>query len=96
MGLKKTNYTVQEIGLTIPEAYAQIVATSVDKAGKAYAVFAVQQSRGDIGKFTPLETVAITHMVDKEKPLHEQMYVKAKEEIFKDWEDDIIEVSDNG
>lgn len=96
MGLKKENYTVQETGITIANAYAQIVATSVDKDGKAYAVFAIQQSRGNIGKFTPLETVAITHMVDKEKPLHEQMYVKAKEEVFKDWEDDIVEVSDNG
>lgn len=94
MGLKKTNYTVQETGITIPEAYAQIVATSIDKDGKAYAVFAIQQSRGDIGKFTPLETVAITYMVDKEKPLHEQMYLKAKEEIFKDWEDDLPEVTE--
>lgn len=94
MGFKKTNYTVQETGITIPNAYAQIVAASVDKDGKAYAVFAVQQSRENIGRFAPLETVAITHIVDKEKPLHEQMYVKAKEEVFKDWEDDIIEVTE--
>ena len=92
MGLKKTNYTIQETGVTIPNAYAQILTTSVDKDGKAYAVFAIQQSRGDIAKFVPLETVAITHNVDKERPLHEQMYIKAKEDIFFDWEDDIVEV----
>lgn len=96
MGLKKQNYTIQETGITIPNAYAQIFTTSIDKDGKAYAVFAVQQSRDNIGKFAPLETVAITHIVDKEKPLHEQMYLKAKEEIFKDWEDDIVEVITNG
>ena len=95
MGLKKTNYTIQEISITVPEAYAQIITTSVDKDGKAYAVFAIQQSRGDIDKFTPLETIAITHIVNKQEPLHEQMYIKAKEEIFTDWEDDIVEVDDN-
>ena len=91
MGFKKTNYTIEETGIVLPEVYAQIVEASVDSNGKAYAVFSIQQSREAIKKFVPLETVAITCVIDKEKPLHEQIYIKAKEAVFEGWEDDIVE-----
>lgn len=99
MGLKTTNYQIEEKGITIDTAYAKI-GSIVVRGNKAIASLDIQQSREQTESLEPLDTVSVSCIIDKEKPLHEQMYLKAKEEIFKDWEDDIVmesaEVSDNG
>lgn len=94
MGLKTTNYLIQEKGITIDTAYAKIGSIYIN-GNKATANFAIQQSREQTESLDALEYKSVSCVIDKEKPLHEQMYVKAKEEVFKDWEDDIVEVSDN-
>lgn len=94
MGLKTTNYQIKEKGITIDTAYAKIDSIFV-KGNRATANFDIQQSREQTESLEALDIVSVSCIIDKEKPLHEQMYVKAKEEVFKDWEDDIVEVSDN-
>ena len=96
MGYKKTNYEIKEMGLTIPEAYAQIVQLSTDIDGNATAVFEVQQNRESIAKMRPFESVRYGVKVDKSLPIHKQVYEKAKESIFKGWDDDIVEVESDG
>lgn len=93
MGLKTTNYQIKEKGITIDTAYAKIDSMFV-QGNRATANFNIQQSREQIESLEALEIVSVSCIIDKEKPLHEQMYVKAKEEVFKDWEDDIVEVAE--
>ena len=90
MGFIKTNHTIEEIGITIPKAYAQITSLSVDVNGKANAVFSIQQNREDILNKNHIDLIVYNCLVDKELPLYKQVYEKAKEEIFADWEDDIV------
>ena len=93
MGLKRTNYSIKDKGLTLDTAYAKIDVITV-RGDKASAIIKIQQNREQATNLEALETVVISCNVDKTKPLHEQMYVKAKEEVFKDWEDDIVEVTE--
>ena len=91
MGLKKNNYTIEEMGITIPTAYAQITNLFVDFSGEAHARFAIQQTREDIQAKQDLETKSFNCIINKDLPVHQQVYIKAKETIFTDWEDDIVE-----
>ena len=93
MGLKTTNYQIKEKGITIDTAYAKIGSIFV-KGNRATANFDIQQSREQTESLEALDIVSVSCVIDKEKPLHEQMYLKAKEEIFMDWEDDIVEVAE--
>jgi hypothetical protein len=91
MGLKTTNYKVKGFDITLPEAYARLANVSIDLNGKALGVFAIHQNREDIVKSQPLERIHISSIIDKELPVHSQLYIKAKKEVFADWEDDIVE-----
>ena len=91
MGLKTTNYNVQSYNLTLAEAYAQITNLNIDKNGYASAIFEVQQTRNDISHSAPLETFFFHCVIDKDLPVHKQVYEAAKLEIFTNWEDDIVE-----
>ena len=91
MGLKTTNYSIEGKGIVLDTAYAKI-GSIVVRGNKAFGSFDIQQSREQTEKLEPLETISVSCVIDKKKPLHEQMYIKAKEDIFKDWEDDIPEV----
>lgn len=93
MGLKTINYQIKEKGITIDTAYAKIDSIFV-KGDRATANFDIQQSREQTESLKALEIVSVSCIIDKEKPLHEQMYLKAKEETFKDWEDDLPEVTE--
>ena len=95
MGLKTTNYNVQSYNLTLAEAYAQITNLSIDKDGYASAIFEVQQTRNDISNSTPLETYFFNCAIDKDLPVHKQVYEAAKLELFPSWEDDIVEDEEN-
>lgn len=91
MGLKTTNYEIRELGLTVPTAYAQLAHVSVDLDGSASGIFIIQQARKDIGVKEALGKEFFRCKVDKTKPIHTQIYTAAKERVFTDWEDDIIE-----
>lgn len=92
MGLKTNNYSVDNINLTLPTAYAQITHLSVDLNGNASAIFSIQQNRDMISTSEAIETKHIRCSIDKEQPIHAQVYTMAKESIFEGWEDDIVEV----
>ena len=90
MGLKTTNYTIQNLGITVPEANARIVHLNVHLDNTANALFEIQQSRAAIGVNKPLERCSLSCTIDKEAPIHAQVYTKAKETFFAGWEDDIV------
>ena len=91
MGFIRKNYEVKDLGITIPSAYAKISNIHIDIEGKAYATFEVQQSREDVAKKQSLEIVSFSKEIDKTQPIYSQLYIAAKEELFSDWEDDIVE-----
>lgn len=94
MGFKTNNYESKAYGITIPEAYARITNIVVDVDGKANARFEIQQNREDVGSKASLALVPFRCEIDKDLPLHKQVYEKAKTEVFKDWEDDIVEIAE--
>lgn len=91
MGFIKQNYVVDDLGITLPQAYAQIISILTDKNGRANAMFAIQQTRADISKKGNIDTIPFRCVIDKDLPTYKQVYEKAKVEIFTDWEDDIVE-----
>lgn len=91
MGLKTTNYEVKDFGITIPEAYARLTNVNINVDGEAFGTFEIHQTREDLGEVNPLERIHINYIINKDLPVHNQLYVKAKEEIFVDWKDDIVE-----
>ena len=93
MGFKTKNYETKAYGITIPEAYARITNVNVNVDGTADAMFEIQQNREDVGTKKSLSLVPFRCEIDKEQPLHKQIYEKAKEGYFKEWEDDIVEVT---
>ena len=90
MGLKTTNYTIQNLNLTIPTAYARIINITSDMDGETSVVFEIQQERNIIGEKDALERKYLTLKLDKNEPSFSQAYIKSKEELFVGWEDDII------
>ena len=88
MGLKKTNVTIENSNITLPEAYAQIhhLATYLDS--RCLAVFKIQTSRENMTN-PPLDMIPVAMNIDKDLPLFRQVYEYAKETVFQDWEDDI-------
>lgn len=93
MGFKKQDVEIKELGITIPEAYAQIEHLNVDLDGKCYASFKIQTSRDAMNK-PALETIHIDMNIDKELPIYTQVYEHAKLDVFADWEDDIIDTEE--
>lgn len=91
MGLKTTNYEVQEFGIILSTAYARLTNINIDLSGEAFGVFEVHQTRDDINLKSPIERKSLNYIIDKDLPIHRQMYQKAKEELFIDWEDDLID-----
>lgn len=91
MGLKKTNYSIETFGLELPNVYARITSLHVDLNGKAFANFEIQQTREDIGQKEALERKYFNCEVNVDLPIHKQVYEAAKEELFVDWTDDIVE-----
>ena len=91
MGLKTTNYEVKKFNITIPEAYARLTNISIDVNGEAFGVFDIHQTRESLANSSPLESIQVNYMINKDLPIHSQIYLKAKDEIFVDWEDDIVE-----
>lgn len=77
MGLKKQNYTIEEIGVTLPEAYAYIRNLYV-YGDKGNAEFVIQASRENAIKLNPLKTVNIEFDVNRNESPYVTAYNKAK------------------
>lgn len=90
MGLKTTNYTVWELGITLDNAYAKVQSINLDKSGNAKALIAIQQSREATETLEPLELHEVNFVADKTLPIYEQAYIAAKANGFNQWTDDII------
>ena len=89
MGLKKKNYEVEKIGITLPLAYAQVREISIYE-NECNATIFVHKDRESIEKFAPIETKTLCFKFERSKNLLEQIYDKAKESYFGNWEDDIV------
>lgn len=91
MGLKTTNYEIKKFGITIPTAYARLTDINIDVNGGAFGLFEIHQEREDLTTSEALDRVHFTTTINKDLPVHSQLYIKAKEELFPNWEDDIVE-----
>lgn len=88
--IRKKEYTIENLGITIPEAYAKIERLLIDNDGNAHATFNIHQSRENTNNKIPLERKTFSVIIDKTLPIYSQVYISAKNEIFSDWEDDIV------
>ena len=91
MGFIRKNYEIENSGISLDTAYAQIRNISIDIDGMAVAMFSIQKDRDSILSKRSLDTVSFRCKIDKEFPVYRQIYEKAKEKFFADWEDDIVE-----
>jgi hypothetical protein len=79
MGLKKYNCTIEEIGLTLPEAYAFIRKLNVN-GEEGHAEFVIQASREKAINLSPLKTVHIYFKVNRDESPYVTAYKVAKSE----------------
>ena len=93
MGFKKNNVEIEKLGITIPEAYAQIDRLIVGMNSACHAIFKVQTSRENMDK-PALAEFSVMVEVDKNVPVHKQVYEYAKGTMFADWEDDIVDTTE--
>lgn len=91
MGLKTTNYTVRDLGLIIPTAYARLAYVNVDEEGRASGSFAIHLNREDFMERKPIEVIPYEYIIDKNQPIYTQIYEHGKIQYFSGWEDDIVE-----
>ena len=92
MGLmKKQEYEVKSLGITIPTVYAKIGHLLIDENGRARATFNIHQSRENTINNRPLDRISVSTVIDKTQPIYSQLYIAAKEGVFADWIDDIVE-----
>lgn len=89
MGLiKQDGYIVN--GVLITPAYAKIVRLYNEKDNNFTAFFGISNSRENIDENKPLEEIIFNCEVDKkEDKIFKEIYTKAKEKLFENWEDDI-------
>lgn len=90
MGLiKKDGYNVK--GVELPEAYAKITKIYMDRGNLARTYFGISSNRENINNNDWLVELEFPCYVDKNLPIYEQVYVLAKDNLFRGWEDDIVE-----
>ena len=94
MGLiKKSNYEIK--GINFNEVYVKITRLYIEKGNRAISYFGISNSRKNTEQ--PLQEICFECDIDKSINVYEQIYIKAKEELFSDFEDDIVEMSvENG
>lgn len=91
MGLKTTNYEAKEFGIVLPNAYARLTNVNINLDGETFGMFEIHQTRDDIETKSPIERKNFSCIIDKDLPIHKQIYEMAKTDLFVDWEDDIVE-----
>ena len=90
MGLKTTNYEVKKYGITLNTAYARLTDVSINLNGEAYGTIEIHQDREDTNIKEAFEKYYVECEIDKDFPVHRQLYNKAKEVLFTEWNDDIV------
>lgn len=89
MGLKKEKYVIEKLNIEITPAYAMIGKIEIDN-DSAIAEMKIHKTRADLEQYEPLESININCNLDRNKPIYEQIYIEAKNGIFKEWENDIL------
>lgn len=77
MGLKKSNYEIKELGITLPEAYAMVKDLEI-RGTQAVAKIVVQQSRDFALNKTPIATATVRFTVNRNENPYETAYKIAK------------------
>lgn len=91
MGLKKNNYNIEKLNITISPAYAMVGKIEIEN-DSAYAEMKIHKTRADLEEYEPLETININVPINRNLSVYEQIYIEAKKNLFKGWSDDIQEV----
>lgn len=81
MGLKTTNYTVKDLGITLPTAYAIIKEISLSPTDWVNATFIIQSNRANTVNLKPLEIIKINFKWDRKTNIVEMAYNLAKSKI---------------
>lgn len=89
MGLIKKDYEIN--GVVLPLAYAMIGKVKINKDNTSYTEFNIHTSRENNINEKPLQKLGFFCEIDRNISVYEQIYIKAKEDIFNDWQDDIVE-----
>ena len=84
MGLKKTNYKIESLGITLPQAYA-IIKDLVINGESARADFVIQASRENARNLKPLEIKTLHFKVDRNTNPYETAYIESKKPIVVDY-----------
>lgn len=89
MGLKTKNYTVKDLGITLPTAYAIIKNISVQN-DLVTAVFVIQSDREKAMTLKPLETVSLVFKFNRNENPVQTAYnlIKGKMKDFV-WNDEL-------
>ena len=89
MGLKKDSYKIEKLNIDISPAYAMVGKIEIEN-DSALAEIKIHKTREALKQYEALETINITCNIERNLSVYEQIYVKAKEDMFQGWEDDII------
>ena len=77
MGLKKQNYEIKELGMTLPEAYAMVKDLEI-RGTQAVAKIVVQQSRDFAMSKSPIASATVRFAVNRNENPYETAYKVAK------------------
>ena len=80
MGFKTTNYRIDELGITLPTAYAVIKSLDI-KNDTATVVFAIQTSRHNAMNIAPIITKKYSFRVDRKENPYETAYKLTKNQV---------------
>jgi succinate dehydrogenase/fumarate reductase-like Fe-S protein len=89
MGLKTTDYFIQNLNLTISTAYCKVTSIRIDKKGNVSCYAEIQQTREDVETLTPLQAINFNFITDKSVNVYEQAYTELKKSLD-GWQDDIV------
>ena len=82
MGLKTKNYVSKSTGIVLPEAYAVLRTLVIEADNSARAVFAIQASRENAEKYTPLDKVEVRFTWDRKIDPAMAAYSAAKVQVI--------------
>jgi hypothetical protein len=77
MGLKTTNYEIKKLGVTLPNAYAMVKKLMIDGTS-GYAEFVIQSTRDKSVNLSPIDTVRVDFVVDRNESPYVTAYRVAK------------------
>lgn len=89
MGLiKNDGYTIK--GVKITPAYAKLTRVYMENGNNASAYFGLSNNRENLNNGDMLDEIPFSCEIDKvQDKVFNEIYTKAKAELFPDWQDDI-------